>query len=132
MPFEKLSQVIFEKVYEKKGYTEKELEYVKSIINNSVSLVASKIVNFQIKNTATEAVGENAVFVSCDASQTPDEEIKIKIDKIAFNLIAFVAMTIVQLEFFGRAENDGPFFDLIDNYIKNEIHNDDSGHAPKQ
>jgi hypothetical protein len=110
-PFEYLSGVVFDKLHDKTGFDDKSKEYINLIIDNAVNLVAH-LVNRRNKDA--------------------DEKIKEELSAVATNTAIFLAMVIVQLEFFGRGENDGPFFDMIKEMLNDTKNSNSSGHTSKE
>jgi hypothetical protein len=88
--FNSLAEAAYEKLHEKVGFDAESREFIKQIVNNSVAFVITNLV----KECETE------------------EELKSKIEEISINTFATITIFVIQLEFFARADNNGPFFDL--------------------
>jgi len=100
--FEDLSNIVYEKLHQKNGFDENQRECITKIVNNAVEFVGLQILK----------------------ESKDDNEVKSKIENVATNTAAFLALVILQLEFFGKSENNGPFFDLIEKALENEDNND--------
>ena len=108
-PFDNIAELVFSKLHEKSNFDLESQEFITDMINGSIAFVVKQLSN----------------------RYTTEEELKEKVGLIADSVIGFIAVTVVQLEFFGRGENDGPFFDLLRKHFEDENSND-SGLTPTQ